>query len=127
MTSPADQVTDDSWRDFRGHSYRYFTDGSVSSRQAAEQCYQEGGLLLSMNDETEFDFIKSEILRGRTLSAFIGGTDVQEGIVLNCECCNIFYCIQQNVYEGHFINTCVLNIEQCIICHIFSAVRLFCV
>ena len=36
-------------------------------------------MLVSINNEDELNFIKTEVLRGRTLSAFIGGSDNEEG------------------------------------------------
>ena len=75
----AERATNDSWADFRGHSYRYITDGSVSARQASHECAALGALLVSINSELENEFIVREVLRGNTLSAFIGGTDADDG------------------------------------------------
>ena len=36
-------------------------------------------MLVSINTEEEYQFIVREVLRGRTLSAFVGGTDIEEG------------------------------------------------
>ena len=38
-----------------------------------------GGMLVSINNKLELDFITDRVLRKRTLSAFIGGMDREEG------------------------------------------------
>ena len=84
IASAAEQATNDSWVDFNAHSYRYFSDGAVSGRQAALECSTHAAMLVSINTEAEFDYIVTDVLRGRTISAFIGGTDVEEGKWLVC-------------------------------------------
>ena len=70
----------DEWNDFRNHSYKYFSHTRISASEAHEECFAIGGMLVSVNSQEEHDFLSDRVLRQRTLSAFIGGTDhVQEG------------------------------------------------
>ena len=55
------------------------SDGSSTASSAQEKCEDMGAMLVSINNEDELNFIKTEVLRGRTLSAFIGGSDNEEG------------------------------------------------
>ena len=64
---------------FSGHSYKYFSSLTVTARDARDACLVEGGLLVSINNDDEMDFLIDSVLRRRTLSAFIGGTDENEG------------------------------------------------
>ncbi len=65
--------------DFSGHSYKYFSNLTVTARDARDACMAEGGLLVSINNDDEMDFLIDSVLRRRTLSGFIGGTDEEEG------------------------------------------------
>ena len=47
---------------------------------ARDACHGVGGMLVSINDDNEFNYIADRVLRTRTLSAFIGGFDDKEGM-----------------------------------------------
>ncbi len=76
----ADFVWSDDWADFEDYSYKFFSDVFATARVAADACRGEGGLLVSINSAEEMEFVALSVLRKRTLSAFIGGTDSAEGI-----------------------------------------------
>ena len=59
--------------------YQYTQQLQITALQASMECKAMGALLLSINGEEEFNFIHDEVLRGRTLSAFIGGSDAEQG------------------------------------------------
>ena len=81
-------MINDTWIEYNGHLYQYFTDGTVSARDASEYCAADGALLVSINTAEEMTYIEDEVLRKRTLSAFIGGSDEDEGMTSrNIETC----------------------------------------
>ena len=69
----------DEWSELEGHQYKFFSDLSITANGGRDQCYQHGGLLVSINTREEQEFIQYKVLRKRTLSAFIGGSDRVEG------------------------------------------------
>ena len=75
----AELLFNDTWVRYDSHLYKYVVDGSVSARGASDACAQKGALLVSINDEQEMLFLKESVLRRRTLSAFIGGSDELKG------------------------------------------------
>ncbi|KAI0229965.1 hypothetical protein LSAT2_019633 [Lamellibrachia satsuma] len=76
--SQADFVWSDEWMVYNGHTYRYFSDLTISGHRARSACRSLQGLLVSVNTQAEHDFLAARVLRLRTLSAFIGGTDEDE-------------------------------------------------
>ena len=76
-------ATNDTWTNYNGHSYKYFSGGTLNAGQANEQCQRDGGLLVSINTREEFNFVSKEVLKKRTLSAFIGGSDLINGKLVN--------------------------------------------
>ncbi len=75
----AEYVWSDDWVEYSGHTYKYFAGGSLTHSDAVAACRAEGGLLVSINDQKEMEFVTENVLYKRTLSAFIGATDADEG------------------------------------------------
>ena len=75
------------------HIYRYISDGAITASLAHLRCREIGAMLVSVNTDEELEFIKSEVLRGRTLSAFIGASDNKQGN----KCLMIVHCIAVRV------------------------------
>ena len=61
------------WVDYLDHSYKFFSDLTITADQARVECGSHAGLLVSVNSPQELEFIELSVLRKRTLSAFIGG------------------------------------------------------
>ena len=80
----ADFVWSDEWAEFGGHSYKYFEDLTITAERSRDACAQHGALLVSINNAEEQEFIVDNVLRRRTLSAFIGGSDMEEGSFYFC-------------------------------------------
>lgn len=75
----ADQVWVDEWVQHGGHVYKFFHDQTVSGSEAGHVCQQHGALLVSINSQSEMEFVGTQVLRKRTLGAFIGGVKNTEG------------------------------------------------
>lgn len=69
----------DTWSNCSGHYYKYFQNITISEIDAAQACAQHKGLLVSIDSEDEMNFIEKHVLFRRTLSAFIGGTQISPG------------------------------------------------
>ena len=77
----ADFVWSDEWSEYKNHTYKYFEDETMTAVRAEQECQKLGTLLVSINDAEEADFIVNSVVRKRTLSAFIGASDVETGAV----------------------------------------------
>ena len=64
---------------YEDHRYRLFYAKSITAAEGREKCRQDGGRLVSINNPEELEFIELNVLQKRTLSAFIGGSDEEEG------------------------------------------------
>ena len=69
----------DDWVIFNNHTYKYFADQAITGHRADQQCQDKGTLLVSINSEEEAEFVGNGVLRKRTLSAYIGGSDEDRG------------------------------------------------
>ena len=67
------------WITQDNHEYKFFSDTTITAKGAREACKSHGALLASIRDEEEQDFLEYSVVKQRTLSAFIGGSDEQEG------------------------------------------------
>ena len=75
----ADAIWVDDWVHFGNHWYKFFEDQHMTGQEAVKACRDNGGLLVSINSQQEHQFISVTVLRERALSAFSGGSDVQDG------------------------------------------------
>ena len=75
----ASGILTNNWENFTGHGYKYFANSTISANDAAKACIEQRGLLTSINTKEEMDFIANNVLRRRTLSAYIGGSNVPLG------------------------------------------------
>jgi hypothetical protein len=74
----ADFVWTDDWLELREHQYKYFADKHSTAESSKRECHKNGGMLVSINDREEADFVTLTVLKKRTLSVFIGGVDQGE-------------------------------------------------
>ena len=51
--STADFVWSDEWMEYNGHTYRYFSDLTISGHRARSACRSLQGLLVSVNTQAE--------------------------------------------------------------------------
>ena len=49
----AELLINDTWTEYDGHLYKYFTDGTASARDARAYCAAEGAMLVSINAPAE--------------------------------------------------------------------------
>lgn len=77
----AELLLNDTWTEYDGHLYKYFTDGTASARDARAYCAAEGAMLVSINAPAEMTYIEKQVLGDRPLSVYIGGTDELKGMV----------------------------------------------
>ena len=75
----AELLINDTWTEYDEHLYKYFTDGTASARDARAYCAAEGAMLVSINAPAEMTYIEEQVLVNRKLSAYIGGTDEEDG------------------------------------------------
>ena len=75
----ADEFLKDNWKVFNNHIYKYFKDSAITGTQAREACQKYGTQLVSINNPVESDYIEDMVLRGRYLSVFVGGSDLNDG------------------------------------------------
>lgn len=79
LSISADFVWSDEWFEHDGHEYKYISDVTITADDARRQCRTHGAQLVSINDEEEQKVIHYDVVKKRTLSAFIGGTDTNQG------------------------------------------------
>ena len=76
----AEKIWSDEWSKFDGHIYKFFTNNTITAREARHACREHGALLASVNTPAEQTAIVEGALRKRTLSAFISGSDEITGV-----------------------------------------------
>ena len=78
----AEKIWSDEWSKFDGHIYKFFTNNTITAREARHACRDHGALLASVNTAEEQTAIVEGALKKRTLSAFISGSDEITGAKL---------------------------------------------